>query len=99
MNHLVINAVQALLHWLGVNDKQEFIVFALIYAGAFFIYAGRQFSRNKVYSVLYLALGMSILLFFFSEHVRGRWIGACGFVVTTIGLFGWYFARRPASTG
>jgi len=97
--HLFTEMFRGLLHWLGVNEQQEFVAYTLIYAAAFALYAGRRFRHQKVYSLLYLGLGLSILVFLFSEGGRGRAIGACGFGMVTVGLFGWYFVGRRKADG
>ena len=94
VHQIFTQLIHVLFSWLGISQKQEFVIGVLLLIGLFFIYAGRQFRETPVYSLLYLVAGMGGVLFLMSETTQGRKTGGVAFVAASIAAFAYYFIRR-----
>ncbi len=95
---LLAELVRLFLEGLGIDLRQQVLMGALAYLAAFFVYAGFQFRKSKVYSILYLLAGMGLFLILFSDKPQGRIVGATGFAFASVAAFAWHFMGRGATT-
>jgi hypothetical protein len=95
MVHLFSHAVRLLLEELDIDDKRQFTFAVLVLVAGFIVYEIRARHRHgNVFSSLFITLGLSALVFLFTESEAARHWSALIFTLAALAVFAWEFLRR-----
>jgi len=99
MREVITHSLQLLLDEMGIDEKRQFML--LVFAGltALVVYSVRdRHQHGLLFTFLFSMLGLSALVFLFTDSEAARDWSALTCVLSIAGIFTWeYFRRRRAA--
>jgi hypothetical protein len=98
VEHLFTHLLQGLLNLFGMDQKQQVFWVVLVLLAWLVVWALRSRDYGRVFSWLFVFMGVSLTLVLFSESPAVRWVGLAIFMVSSVAGFAWN-AIRARRTG
>ena len=95
MREVITHLLQLLLDEMGIDEKRQFML--LVFAGltALVVYSVRdRHQHGLLFTFLFSILGLSALVFLFTDSEAMRDWSALTCILSVIGIFTWEFFRR-----
>ena len=99
MAQLIQSIISAVLEWLGIDQKQQFLWLLLALIAMFVVYMIRARHNDKLLSMIFVTMAVAFVVFLFTESAEARWASAAVVVATVPAAFAAHATRNWRKSG